>query len=177
MLVNQTLNYLKEKLHERGFFEIYQGEGITSNVTCKFNDPVPLSKIEEFEEYTNLALPDDYKQFLLLHNGISLFDDVKYGGECNVFDLDLVLENYQVSERDFPSGWITIAYHYGEEIVLDCENYKSGNKYCLLYRGASEPRGVAYNINLSFELWLDRLVICQGLNFWNPPKFSVEDSY
>jgi hypothetical protein len=79
MLVNKTLKYLKEKLNERSFFEIYQGEGITSNVTCKFNDPAPILKIEEFEEQTNLVLPDDYKQFLLLHNGISLFDDVKYG--------------------------------------------------------------------------------------------------
>jgi hypothetical protein len=28
---------------------------------------------------------------------------------------------------------------------------------------------------LSFELWLDRLISCLVLYFWNPSKFSVED--
>lgn len=100
MLVVKSLNYLKHKLEEKGFFEIYQGEGGTSNVTCKFNDPASLSVIEKFELQTRLTLPDDYKQFLLLHNGASFFDDVKYGGECYLYDIELVLENYQNSLGD-----------------------------------------------------------------------------
>jgi hypothetical protein len=177
MLVEKSINYLKQKLEEKGFFEIYQGEGKTSSVTCKFNNPVSFTEIEEFESQTGLTLPNDYKQFLLLHNGASFFDDVKYGGECYLYDIELVLENFQDRSGDFPSGWITIGYHFGEEIVLDCDKYKNGDKYCVMHRGASEPNGIAYGLKLSFELWLDRLIICQGLNYWNPPRFSIEESY
>jgi len=177
MLVVKSLNYIKQRLKDNGFFEIYQGEGRTSNVTCKFNDPASLIDVEQFELQTGLSLPDDYKQFLLLYNGASFFVDVKFGGECYLYDIELVLENYQDMLGDFPSGWITIGYYYGEEILLDCNRFKNGDKYCLMYRNACDPWGVAYSLKLSFELWLDRLIICQGLNFWNPPRFSIEDSY
>lgn len=177
MVVEKSLNYLKQKLEEKGFFEIYQGEGRVSNVTCKFNDPASLIELEQFEIHTGLSLPDDYKQFLLLHNGASFFDDVNFGGECYLYDIGLVLENYQDMLGDFPSGWITIGYHYGEEILMDCDMYKIGDRYCLMHRDACEPCGVAYSLKLSFELWLDRLIICQGLNYWNPPRFSIEESY
>jgi hypothetical protein len=167
MLVEKSINYLKQRLDEKEFFEIYQGEGRVGKVTCKFHDPVSLTELEEFELQTGLTLPNDYKHFLLINNGISLFEDVKYGGECYLFNIDLVLENYEDRKDDFPTGWITIAYHYGDEIILDCDKYKNGNKSCLMYRGACEPSGVAYNLGISFELWFDRLIICQGFNFWN----------
>ncbi|MCM3576499.1 SMI1/KNR4 family protein [Mesobacillus subterraneus] len=177
MLLEKSINYLKQKLQEKGSFEIYLGEGKTSNVTCKFNSPVSVIDIEQLELQTGLTLPDDYKHFLLLHNGATLFDDVEYGGECYLYDIELVLENYQDSLGNYPNEWLTIGYHYGEEIVLDCNKVRNGDKYCIMHRGASEPNGVAYGLKLSFELWLDRLIICQGLNYWNPPRFSIEESY
>ncbi|WP_409304975.1 SMI1/KNR4 family protein [Peribacillus sp. SCS-155] len=177
MLVEQSLGYLKSRLADKNFFEIYQGEGRIIKVTCTFNEPAPVERIEEFELKTNLSLPPDYKRFLQTHNGVTLFDDVEYGGECYLYDIDYVFENYLDWQEDFPSGWISIGYHYGDEILIDCDKFQNGNKYCLLYRDACEPSGVAHLLNLSFELWLDRLIICQGLNFWNPPRFAVEDNY
>lgn len=177
MLVEKTLEHLKNKLKKDNFFEIYEGEGRVSKVTCTFGPPVPPAKIKDFEKQTKIILPEDYKQFLQLHNGISLFDDVKCGGECKLYNIEYILETYLDTLKYSPKGWLFIGYHYGDEIVLDCEKFNNGDKYCVLYRDACEPAGLAYDLKLSFELWLDRLVICQGLNFWNPPMFSIEDTY
>jgi hypothetical protein len=43
MLVEKSINYLKQRLDEKGFFEIYQGEERVGKVTCKFHDPVSLT--------------------------------------------------------------------------------------------------------------------------------------
>lgn len=105
------------------------------------------------------------------------FPDIraKKSDHCNI---ELILENYQdVLSGGFPSGWIKLGYNYREEILIDCDRYKKGDRYCLMHRDACEPCGVAYSLKSSFELWPDRLIICQGLNFWNPPRFSIEESY
>jgi hypothetical protein len=54
------------------------------------------------------------------------FPDIraKKGDHCNI---ELVLENYlDLLSGGFPSGWIKIGYHYGNEIFMDCDRYNKG---------------------------------------------------
>lgn len=163
-LVEKTINSLKERLNKNeGLIEIYRGEGRVEQVKCTFNAPTSTKEIESFEKDTGFILPDDYKRFLLISNGCSLFDHPYYGGESYLYDLDTILEEYIEETHE---GCFTIGYFYTENIVVNSDRYREGNKNYLMVKEKIDQFIEARDLNMNFELWLDRYVISQGRNFW-----------
>ncbi len=105
-----ALDSLKEQLERNdNAIEIYIGNGTTSKVTCRFNNPLTDQELENFIEQYDLALPIDYRRFLLMHDGAKLFFDPYYGGEFELFDIETIIDI--LNNRDFPENWLIVGYH------------------------------------------------------------------
>lgn len=64
---------------------------------CSFNAPASLSEIQPLEKELAVTFPADYRAFLLLHNGMTLFS--RYLVEYNFFSLDEIRENYLLAQE------------------------------------------------------------------------------
>lgn len=125
-----------------------------------FNPPAEESEIESFCKKLGIVLPEDYKSFLLIHNGARIFTEIR------IFGLDDIYQLY--IKDDFksilPLGWIPIGddltgYHF----IVDTSNLKHDSKYKMYH---TKIIGSDKEINLTFEEWLDRLCVCSGDEFW-----------
>jgi hypothetical protein len=89
-LVEEAIQALKTKLEENGgSIEVQPGDGDLSRVTCTFNPPATVDELNDFVRKTKFVLPEDYINFLKICNGCILFDDIGYGGESELYSLDI----------------------------------------------------------------------------------------
>ncbi|MBR8643896.1 SMI1/KNR4 family protein [[Brevibacterium] frigoritolerans] len=72
---------------------IQHTEGLIYEVTCDFNAPASEKAIKLFEDQTGWTLPQDYREFLLLHNGANLLYTPSYGDGIELFQLKKLLKN------------------------------------------------------------------------------------
>ncbi|BAU29818.1 SMI1/KNR4 family protein SUKH-1 [Aneurinibacillus soli] len=164
-LVKLALDALKKRLADNdNVIEIYSGEGYVSPAVFTFNLPISPQELNEFIDTFGIELPIDYKNFLLMHNGAELFKHPEYGGEFHLYDL-AAIEDCFVDE-DWPKHWLPVAYHYGEEIIIDLTRVAHGMDNYLIWRGCCAPLEESVDMGMSFEQRLDRSLICQGVNFW-----------
>lgn len=68
------MNSLKNKI-ENLMDELHK----FSSAIITFNSPVSSESILEFEKQFNVVLPDDYKEFVRIHNGFELMGDTILG--------------------------------------------------------------------------------------------------
>ena len=164
-LVHTSLNFLKDRLSKNnGLMEIYTGNGEYEEVKCTFREPVTIEQINEIESKSGWTFPEDYKEFLLITNGCKLFDHPCYGGENELYRLEDLIEcNYEDPFEDC----FSIAYVYAENIVINSERFRSGDPNYLFVKGKIDHFHEAEPLNMNFEMWLDRFIICQGSKFWN----------
>ncbi|MGC4379308.1 SMI1/KNR4 family protein [Fictibacillus sp. Mic-4] len=109
-LIQSTLNGLKERLRLVNGKLILQSEGgEVGEVICEFNESTNQENILSFEKNTGWKLPDDYKDFLLLHNGANIFDDPEYGGGLELYRLEEIKNIHE--EMEFPNHWCPIGYY------------------------------------------------------------------
>lgn len=174
-LVSVTLHSLKERMTKnKGLIEVYNGDGDYGEVECTFYDPVTIEQINELEAKTGWILPEDYKRFLLITNGCKLFDHPDYGGENDLYRLEELIEfNYE----DPFEGCFSIAYIYSENIVINSERYRNGDPNYLFVKDKIDQFHEAEPLNMNFEMWLDRFVICQGNKFWNWKYWDAKRYY
>lgn len=72
-------------------------EGLKEEVKCTFEEPASPEEIIQAEKDLKMKFPEDYKEFLLLHNGATLFssigeDGVENGGELWLFSIKEIKE-------------------------------------------------------------------------------------
>lgn len=78
----------------------------TNGKTIHFKDPASPKEISNLEKKLGVTFPNDFKEFLLQHNGIEMFEGVEI----------LSIEGtYEV--QDFPEGYVLIGYYYGGRYV------------------------------------------------------------
>lgn len=68
--INSTLMLLKEKLDDKLETTIIDQWGDTCEVSCSFNEPLSIDNLDSFEEKYTWKLPQDYRDLLLIHNGV-----------------------------------------------------------------------------------------------------------
>lgn len=174
-LIELSLHSLKKRLEENNqMIEVYCGEGYVEKCTCKFNEPATLEEIAAFEEKTGWVIPEDYKNFLLITNGCRLFDHPEYGGENHLYSLDEII-SYAVDEPF--EGRYTIAYLYGDHLVIDSNLYQKGHPNYLLVKDKIASFKDAFELHMNFELWFDRFIISQGSKFWTWPIYTAKNYY
>ncbi|GIN88468.1 hypothetical protein J6TS2_48540 [Heyndrickxia sporothermodurans] len=74
------LEELKSKLNANFETTIIDQWGKTRKVTFTFNEPASIEKINRFEKEFDWVLPKDYKNILLIHNGLDIFEDENGSG-------------------------------------------------------------------------------------------------
>src|SRR5690606_1247599 len=173
-IVKRTLYSLRKRLNENSnVINVQTEEGHVFNATCTFHPPASDLDISNFEKQTGFLLPDDYKEFLKITNGCRLFDDINYGGEIELYSLDQIIECNHNRYDEF-EGCYDIAYIYQDNIVINSKLVSQNKKNYLFWKDHIEQFDDAIPLELSFELWFDRFVVCQGAKFWWWPIYTAE---
>nr|WP_166243387.1 SMI1/KNR4 family protein [Paenibacillus turpanensis] len=159
--MSQTLSSLKERIAPNGELLVQQEQGYCYQAKFIFHEPATESEIDEFISRTGWRLPEDYRLFLLTHNGAKLFKS-KYGGGYNLFTLDEII---RWRNSDAPANWYPIASHLGDLLFVDFQEKDNSDGY-LYWMISSSKFEWADKIRLNFETWLDRLIVAQGVKYW-----------
>lgn len=172
-LTKKTLDALKERLDENNSMLVQQPKGVLLRRIFEFNPPLTEENIIEFSLEQNLHLPEDYRQFLLMHNGASLFGG-EYGGSIIIFRLEDVRSYLH---NGLPSKWLPIATILGATLFADCGRYENGEDEYLFIHEDGEKYEEAWNLQSNFEIWLDRLIVSQGSQYWRWPILTPQKFY
>ncbi|MCF2946428.1 SMI1/KNR4 family protein [Paenibacillus tarimensis] len=176
-LINKTLKSLKKRLNNNNdLLELQLGEGYLTEAKCTFNEPINEKDLLDFEKEFGLRIPEDYYNFLTITNGCSLFDHPEYGGEASIYrwqdTMDATYEDPKEGHKK-----LIIAYIYQDEIVIDLKAYNEGLSNYLMVKGHIDHFHQARPLNMNFELWFDRFIICQGEKFWTWPIYTADNYY
>ncbi|MCM3169063.1 SMI1/KNR4 family protein [Peribacillus frigoritolerans] len=175
--IQNTLTGLKKLLNSNDQMKIISYEGEVREITCSFNSEAATAEIEKFENENSIKLPEDYKEFLTLHNGARIYESIEEDGEklgdgLEIFSLDEI-KQYQEIEYLSEHG-IPIAHLLNDcYLILDTEKLKSGDPNYLNILEFTELS----SLNLNFEIFLDRFIISQGEAFWSWPIYTAENYY
>ena len=165
-VVKQTLSSLQKRLAENNdIIQVQNENGHLYNAKCTFNHPASDTEIAMFEKQTGFILPTDYKEFLKITNGCRLFDDVRYGGEIEFYSLEKIIE-YNHNRTEEYEGCYDIASIYQDNIVINSHFVLQNENNYLFWKSYLETFKEAIPLNMSFEIWFDRFVVCQGTKFW-----------
>ncbi|MFC9601562.1 SMI1/KNR4 family protein [Peribacillus butanolivorans] len=184
--INQTLTSFKNRLDEDLSMIISGPEGENSIIVCSFNNPATKEQIEEFEKKTEWILPEDYKAFLFIHNGCMLFEHIDEDGDNvggglwlhSLEEIESAYKDMQADEPDNPLPFIPIGSVLDGTLAISNKklNAKEPN-YLLNFDIPSEEFSEDEDIQLNFELFLDRYIISQGNDFWNWTTYTAENYY
>lgn len=157
-----AISNLKQRLDEDGFLWIQQEDGYLGKAKVKFNGPATEKEIEEFP----FKLPADYEEFLRLHHGGRLF--FTEGGGNNgmeLYTIEQILEHRSYYGDDFPDNWFPVATGYDGSFLIVTDQHIGGGYLSWFDTGNNFEHDLA--IGMSFEEWLEKLIITQGSNFWD----------
>lgn len=149
-----------KKRQEMGFF--YRDSPEDGLILSKHIINSPLKKENDLVKVNDKELPLDYICFLKLSDGMSLFiDEDEQRSQFHLYSLDYALKNHE----DFSNGDLFAVGEYLDngELFIDLSISKD-ELYCL---ELSDGERFEY----SFQEWLNKLIICQGYEFWN---FNLE---
>jgi hypothetical protein len=101
--IKEVLDKLKGQLDEN--FTRLNPEGLLDEddkdvlrENCIFEEPANEREIKVLEKELGITIPSDYKEFLLLHNGMTLFSS--YLVSYRFFSLDEIKENFSIVQDD-----------------------------------------------------------------------------
>ena len=164
-LVELTLNGLKKRLDSDNTL-IKQAEwGYAEQSKCYFRPPAPQNEIDSFFDELDLTIPNDFRQFLLIHNGAVLF-------EFEIFGYQQIFKHYiQWGDKErIPQGWYPIGVDAnGDMLYIDsnhCKEKKRENEYLFWKEHDKNIDDSAIDITMNFERWLERFCVCNGEPFW-----------
>lgn len=166
--IDKIFNGIKKR-QEIGFF--YRDTPEDGLVLTKHTINAPLKRKNDLDYLVKVngkELPLDYICFLKLSDGISLFiDEDEQRPQFYLYSLDYALKNHE----DFLNGDLFAIGEYLDngELFIDLSTSKD-ELYCL---ELSDGERFEY----SFQEWLNKLIICQGYEFWNfNLKFQMYES-
>ena len=136
--------------------KIYLGNGEFVDFTCTFNKPTTVSKISEFERKSNIIIPKDYKEFLLINDGIMFFNARDYE-IFGIESIDLVLNTGL-----YKKGFYIVGNILGTYIAINSSEVNSGEY--MYYSSNSSRCFTAFNHD--FQTFLDRIISCQINKYW-----------
>jgi len=164
--ITKSIDALKSRLDSENILVVQRDEGFLFNVKFEFNTPASIKDVDLFVEKTGWCLPNDYKEFLLKHNGALLFSDAEYGGGFELLSLEEIHREYLEFLDYIPKNWFPISVDNGDYIIIDSSQVEKGQKnYLIRYQGG-EPVEYAIKLNTDFATWIDRLIVSQGSEFW-----------
>ena len=178
--VHNTVNGLKSLLDSNGVIKLFGSEGEVTETLVTFPAyGASYEEIQNFESKHQLSLPKDYTKFLTQHNGARIFDIISdgenIGGGLHLFSLEEVEEQLGYVELFEGVNGIPIGHLLEEcHLMIDKNRIDQGDpNYLYLFED-----GLEYTpLNLNFEIFLDRYIMCQGQPFWDWRYRTAENYY
>lgn len=177
-LVERVLARFKSRLDDSNKILIQRSLGYSAWCHCEFYQPATMNKIDEFQENTGFYIPGDLRDFFMIHSGARLFvnSEVFDDPSWNIFSLEEIargIEDYSIPSHQYP-----MAKYDDVLICIDSDSFKEQKREHLCVRSIyTPPDHDGEMLNLSFELFLDRLIVSQGDHFWDWPKITSEIFY
>lgn len=145
-LVHMTLDGIKKAVTKYSTFPVFHHGGyVLEDATFHFKNPATPQEISGLEKKLGVIFPNDYKEFLLQHNGMEMFDGIE------ILSLEGIIEYNEV--QDFPEGYLLIGYHFDGRYVIDTNKSKKGLGY-ILYLDSIDNIEDAINLDSNFEIGL-----------------------
>ncbi|WP_433619293.1 SMI1/KNR4 family protein [Paenibacillus cellulositrophicus] len=177
-LVGRVLNRFKSRLDDSNKILIQRSLGYSTWCHCEFYQPATMNEVDEFQENTGLYIPGDLRDFFMIHNGARLFvnSEVFDDPSWNIFTLEEItgaVEDYAIPSHQYPIA------KYDDVLICidnDCLKLQKGD-YLYARSIYTPPDHDGEQLYLSFEIFLDRLIVSQGDHFWDWPKITSEIFY
>lgn len=177
-IVELTLEGLKRRLDPQSNLVIQGHQGYCRPVTFTFEPGAVEKDIQAISEELGIVIPWDYEQFLIIHNGGRLFMHPEYGGGMELFGLEQIRQyyiNYDYKSM-IPDGWYPIGTDNGDMLFID-SNQCQGRFSSYLYWTEMLFVDSALELELNFERWFERLIICNGVHFWEWKRETPDGYY
>lgn len=115
----------------------------------------------------NWYFPQDYREFLLTSNGCTLFAHPSYGGGIDLLDIERMTRIHE-EMGNIPDHWYPIAWtnHTSGVICIDSHRCRDNVLPYIYFLDAIEHEDAAIPIYCGFKTWFERLITCQGKEFW-----------
>ncbi|ENQ3105338.1 SMI1/KNR4 family protein [Bacillus cereus] len=152
--VKNTLDTLKSRLNEKDEIVVQSFNGYYYTAECTFNEPATQEEIHTFIRETGWIVPNDYKEFLLLHNGAYFFS-YEYGTAFHFYSLMEILKRYdkELHGDRYPIGNCP---DRGYIVISNARCQQNNDKYMML-------NGIELiDFRCDFQTWLDRMIVAQG---------------
>ncbi|MEB6551355.1 SMI1/KNR4 family protein [Heyndrickxia sporothermodurans] len=134
---------------------------------CIFEEPATEEDVKSLETELGITIPNDYKEFLLLHNGMTLFSS--YLVEYKFFSLNEIREHFPIVQegrkeldlkpnKDYPIGeFPDVGY-----IIMDSKKIKNRSSEGAIYVNHLSPE----QTKESFVSFVQKLIENPGDFFW-----------
>lgn len=172
------LDCFKNRLGVFNELLIQRSLGYSIRCRCEFYKPATLNEIDEFQQNSGFILPSDLQDFFIIHNGARLFINPEVFDDPSwyIFSLEEIenaLDDYSLPNNQYP-----IAKYDDLLICINNDSPKANKKNYLYARSIYTPSDdEGEQLQLSFEIFLDRLIVSQGEIFWDWPKITSEIFY
>ncbi|WP_019636195.1 SMI1/KNR4 family protein [Paenibacillus fonticola] len=159
MLFNfQTiLDGLRKRTNSKNEILIQLSGGELEIAKFEFNPPARIEEIDFISKKYNVNLPNDYVEFMCIHNGAKLFD-VGFGEFTEIYHLNKVDENSELMPDTIRGGLIPVAHYPSGTIYLDTTREK-----CIFTNDSSQDFNF---MSMNFGEWLEALILANGKYFW-----------
>lgn len=159
--LTSAISNLKKRLDKDEALLVQQENGYLEKVYVKLNAPATKKEIEHFP----FKLPQDYEEFLRLHHGGRLFF-TKDGGNNGIelYMIEQILEHRSYYADDFPENWYPVAMGYDGSFLIITDQHIEGGYLSWYETGNDFDDDIS--IGMTFEDWLEKLIIAQGSKFW-----------
>ena len=156
--IKNILDGLKKRLDNNNETLLQSTNGYCYTGRCTFNDPATDEAIDKFVAETGWSIPEEYKEFLLIHNGANFFS-FQYGGACFLTSLEQIIpcNVASISENFYPIG----SYTDLGQVVINSKRIMEGRKD---YMFLSSDEIIDFKCD--FKTWFDRMIITEGINYW-----------
>ncbi|SDS71820.1 SMI1-KNR4 cell-wall [Paenibacillaceae bacterium GAS479] len=166
--VLNLIQFLKQHASSEHHFQRLVPGMDVAPLECTWETAATEVDISKCLSTNNWFFPEDYKKFLLQHNGAVLFKEPYYGGGTELLSIEkmqIISQTYEnIPPHCFPFAWTD---HRIGAVCMDSIRCREGEKPYLFFLDAMDFMEEAIPIPLTFTEWFERLITCQGQEYWN----------
>lgn len=168
----KAVDSLKKRLTIENTLNVQNEDGYLAEAGFEWRKPATDEEIQQFEVENGTKLPEQFKEFLKISNGATLFKDIKYGQwGCNILGLnELIMVTREAKNRgyDLSDKWLVFATWLGDGdmVVFDLEKYNAGERNYIIDGEQGYQTDDWEFIKGDFCKWIDRLIVSQGAKYW-----------
>ncbi|TVX85531.1 SMI1/KNR4 family protein [Paenibacillus agilis] len=152
--IEHLINNFKNRFNSSNNLLIQDYDGDLQEVSYELNPPATLDEIKYFQQQADIQLPQEYIDFLLLHNGARFFTSNR-GEDTSVYSLSQLKETLSFLDST-NKQLMPIAYGGSTEYFYDLSRVNEDSY--MFWSGGS----TFFWMNMNFGEWLSLLLRSNG---------------